>query len=208
MEILQATESTQILPMGMYHLSCLTSIVSKLMIRWDTEILRKALVDPVCSTEEDIEFQECPVFQPFIKTTSCRPDKGVLVESFAHNDLTPIAKLPGCNPLWTSGAKPGCSSTPPDPDVSAYKGTDGPKVVTNSSIPALPTLPGWKVISCIKSSDNMLLNQIRSYDDDVSQSTCLDSCLRSGYTYASIGQVWGESWVSVFRRFCRTPWLT
>jgi hypothetical protein len=170
--------------------------VTWLIYRWDTEILRRALVDPVCGNEDDMDFRECPVFQPFIKEGGCRPDKGVLTESFAHNELVPIAKLPGCNPLWTSGAKPGCSSTPPDPNVGAFRGTDGSYVVTNSSIPALPTLPGWKQISCIKSSDNMLLNQTRSYDSSVSQTTCLDSCLRSGYTYASIGKAWGTTWVS------------
>jgi hypothetical protein len=159
-------------------------------------------VDPVCGTSEDITFQECPIFQPFINTGTCRPAKGVLTETAAHNDLVPIARLPGCNPLWTSGAKPGCSSTPPDPDVSAFRGTDGPKVASQSAIPALPTLPGWKEISCIKDSDNMLLNRIRSYDSSVSQSTCLDSCLRSGYTYASIGRAWGNSWVSPVVSLC------
>ena len=165
--------------------------------RWDTEILRRALVDPVCGNEDDMDFRECPVFQPFIKEGGCRPDKGILTESFAHNELVPIAKLPGCNPMWGFGAKPGCSSTPPDPNVSSFRGTDGSLVVTNSSIPALPTLPGWKQISCIKSSDNMLLNQTRSYDSSVSQTTCLDSCLRSGYSYASIGKAWGTTWVSI-----------
>lgn len=143
-----------------------------------------------------MDFRECPVFQPFIKNSGCRPDKGGLMESFAHNNLVPIAKLPGCNPLWTLGPKPGCSSTPPDPNVSAFRGTDGSLVVTNSSIPALPTLPGWKQISCIKSSDTMLTKQIRNYDSSVSQTTCLDSCLRSGYSYASIGKAWGTTWVS------------
>jgi hypothetical protein len=126
----------------------------------------------------------------------CQPERGVLTESFAHNDLVPITRLPGCNPIWSTGSKPGCTSTLPDPDPSAFTGTDGPKVVVNSTIPSLPTLPGWKQISCIKDSDNMLLNKTRSYDNSVSQTTCLDACLRSGYTYASIGRAWGTTWVS------------
>jgi len=168
---------------------------SLLIYRWDVEILRKALVDPVCSTREDITFQECPVFQPFINNGACRPQRGVLSESFAHNDLVPITRLPGCNPLWTSGPKPGCSPYPSDPDVAPYRATDGLKTAYNSTIPPLSTLPGWKEISCIKSADNMLSNLVRSYDNNVSQSTCLDSCLRSGFSYASIGRLWGNTWV-------------
>jgi len=181
-----------------FHQRVSRPIKTRLICSWDTEILRRALVDPVCSTSDDITFQECPVFQPFIKTGSCRPEKGVLTESFAHNNLVPIAKLPGCNPLWTSGPKPGCSSSPPDPDATAFRGTDGPMVTKNSSIPALPILPGWKQVTCIKSSDNMLSNQVRSYDSSVSQTTCLDSCLRSGYSYASIGKAWGTTWVCLW----------
>lgn len=168
---------------------------------WDTEILRRALNDPVCNTREDITFQQCPVFQPFIQGGSCRPERGVLTESFAHNDLVPVTRLPGCNPLWTSGPKPGCSSMPSDPDVSPHRATDGPKVASQAAVPDLPTLPGWKQISCIKDSDNMLLNKIRSYDNSVSQSTCLDACFRSGYSYASIGRAWGNSWVGLLGRF-------
>jgi hypothetical protein len=163
---------------------------------WDTDILRRALTDPVCGTKEDITFQECPVFQPFLTTGSCQPERGVLTESFAHNDLVPISKLPGCNPIWTSGAKPGCSTNPADPDVTPFKGVDGPTVPDTAAVPALPTLPGWTQISCIKDSDNMLLNRIRTYDNSVSQSTCLDACFRSGYSYASIGKAWGTTWVS------------
>lgn len=135
------------------------------------------------------------MFQPFITDAACSPDKGVMTEATQHVDMIPISRLPGCNPLWGSGPKPGCSSMPPDPDPSAFKGTDGPLVAAQSVVPPLPTIAGWKAISCIKDSDNMLLNKIRTYDNNVSQTSCLDSCLRSGYSYASIGFAWGQSWV-------------
>lgn len=172
------------------------AIAALLTCRWDTEILRRALNDPVCNTRDDITFQQCPVFQPFLRTGSCQPERGVLTETFAHNDLVPITRLPGCNPLWTSGAKPGCSPMPSDPDVSPHRAVDGPKVPAQPAVPALPTLPGWSELACVKTADNMLLNQRRSYDNSVSQTTCFDACLRSGYTYASIGRAWGSSWVS------------
>jgi hypothetical protein len=185
-------------PRRLYQRVCFNhnQVWPALTSRWDVEILRRALVDPVCSTREDITFQECPVFQPFINNGACRPERGVLAESFAHSDLVPITRLPGCNPLWTTGPKPGCSPYPADPNVTPHRATDGLKNVYNSTIPPLSTLPGWKEISCIKSTDNMLSNLVRSYDNNVSQTTCLDSCMRSGYSYASIGRLWGNTWVS------------
>lgn len=164
------------------------------MFRWDTAILGEALNHTACGTSADITFQECPVFQPFIKDVACSPDKGVLTESFSHSDLVPIAQLAGCNPLWTTGPKPGCSTTPPNPDVSKFKGTDGPYIASQSAISVLPTTAGWTEINCIKDSDNMLLNQVRYYDNNITQPSCLDACLRSGKTYASVGYSWGKSW--------------
>ena len=135
------------------------------------------------------------MFQPYILDQACTPDKGVMTESTAHIDMVPLAKLPGCNPLWTSGPKPTCSTNPPNPDVSNWKGTDGPYVAAKPVAPVLPTIAGWKEIACIKDADNMLTNKIRYYDPNVTQTSCLDGCLRSGYTYASIGYAWGTSWV-------------
>ena len=161
--------------------------------RWDTAILGKALNDPVCGADDDMTFQECPVFQPLIADGACSPEKGVLTEG-TYTEMVPIKQLPGCNPLWSTGPKPGCTTPPPTPDVTRFQGTNGPLVAAVPAVTPLPTTPGWKEIACIGDSDNMLSNQIRYYDNNLTQSTCLDSCLRSGYSYASVGKAWGKSW--------------
>lgn len=111
-----------------------------------------------------------------------------------HVDLVPIPRLPGCNPLWSSGPKPGCATPPLDPDVTRFKGTDGSLIAAQPLVDPLPTVPGWKDIGCIRDSNDMLLNQIRYIDPNLTQTTCLDSCLRSGYQYASVGKAWSKDW--------------
>ena len=182
----------QISPMGK---SCSeTPVLVGTNGRWDINILGRALNDTVCGTDNDITFQECPVFQPFINDAACAPEKGVMSEG-THIDLVPIPRLPGCNPLWASGPKPGCTTQPPVPDISRFVGTDGPRVALKSAVDPLPTVPGWKNIGCIRDADIMLSNKIRYYDANLTQTTCLDSCLRNGYQYATVGQAWGKDWV-------------
>lgn len=179
--------------MGYQHLSSSTQRYCMWRRRRYVSILRNGHVqaDKECRT-----FQECPVFQPYITSATCSPDKGQLVETTSYKDMVPVSALPGCNPLWSSGSKPTCSGSVAQPDVTKLTGTDGSKLASKPQNLVLPTTPGWKAISCIGDSNNMLVNQIRYYDPNVTQTSCLDSCLRSGYSYASIGFSWGQSWVS------------
>ena len=142
-------------------------------------------------------FQECPVFQQYINNAPCSPQKGVLAEPDGQTDLVPVPALPGCNPLWgATGPKPTCSTPPATLDTTKFNGVDGSLVTTTTQNLVLPTTPGWHDIGCIASGANMLLNATQYTDPSISQTTCLDSCLRSGYSYASIGKVWGQTWVS------------
>lgn len=151
-------------------------------------------------------FQECPVFKRYIKDEPCSPQKGVMTEPTAHTDLVPLSALPGCNPLWgATGAKPTCSTPPAQPDPTKFKGTDGSLVTTSKQNLVLPTIAGWKDIGCIQSGAQMLLNGTKYTDASISQTTCLDSCLRSGYPYATIGKVWGQTWVSQRSRLHADP---
>ena len=161
---------------------------------WDVDILQKALNDPTCDTDADITFQSCPVFAPYVHDVACSPDKGRMDESTGNADLVPVPSLPGCNPLWTSGTKPTCSVQPSTPNVTRFLGTDGSLVPATSQQLVLPSAPGWQPLGCIQDTGNMLLNETRYSDANLTQATCFDSCLRSGYQYAAVGKMWGTTW--------------
>ena len=156
---------------------------------WDIDVLGAALNNTACMGNNDIPFQSCSTFAPSYNpqaAASCKPDRGV-VNQPGRTDNQPISALPGCNPLWESGAKPGCPNGSPSYDISGLTGTDGPYVTDTPMNFALPTTPGWKSIACIQSDSSFVA--VISYTDPAgTQDSCLASCSRGGYTYAGMSQ--------------------
>lgn len=145
--------------------------------------------------------QSCNVLAPYYNSNpQCSPSKGQMNEPGSVNTpLVPVSSLPGCNPVWTTGPKPGCSTAQPSPDVTKWLGTNGPLVATGSAVKkfSLPTTGGVQQIACIKDNGAAVVsNMYIYYDNAVSASSCSNTCLKAGYSYAATGFANGR-WVSV-----------
>lgn len=100
------------------------------------DVLTRALTLTACSSLGwFIAMTDCEFFKPYVNLAAaqaCKPLLGVMQTPCMNNDnadYVPLNSLPGYNPLWTSGSKPTCGTTQ-IPDVTPFKGTDGPLVVS------------------------------------------------------------------------------
>jgi len=138
-----------------------------------------SLCPPLGATQDDAAAQACTVASGL----------GLQKEDVSTTDLVQIPRLPGCNLPWGyTGSKPTCNGTTFTPDVTPFKGTDGPLVA-----PAqyqlkntLPTTGGWQNIWCVAGSATVLTNQNDYNDPQLSATRCRDNCLASGYRYAAL----------------------
>lgn len=159
---------------------------------WDRDVLAASLNDSSCvGSNTAIDAKQCNTFMKGFDegiSRSCKPDAGVLKESFGNDDLLPIPRLPGCNPLWASGPKPTCDPPIPPLDATPFLARDGSYIAVESQQrnTVLPTKPGWKEIACI-SSQSSFINATSYVDRNLSQTRCTASCLKSGYQYAAVG---------------------
>jgi len=169
---------------------------------WDFDVLQAALNNPACvragqsgstasapmamslcpplgATQDDAKAQACTVAQGL----------GTQKEDVSLTDLVQIPRLPGCNLPWGyTGSKPTCNGTTFTPDVTPFKGTDGPLVAPakwqlNN---ALPTTGGWTNLWCVAGSATVLTNQVVLNDNSLSATRCRDNCFASGYRYAAM----------------------
>lgn len=77
------------------------------MMGWDVDVLQAAIDE--CTGEIGGVLQNCPPLAPYLDTqaaNACRIESDLVDEDVG--EYHPIAKLPGCNELWTSGPKPTC----------------------------------------------------------------------------------------------------
>lgn len=189
---------------------------------WDTKVLAAALNDTQCApaTQQAMSIQNCNVFAPYYQANpQCSPQKGQMNEPGSTNtNLVPIQSLAGCNPVWTSGPKPGCSSAQPAPDVTNWKGTDGPYQATGSAVKtfSLPTTGGIQQVACIKDNGgSVVTNGYTYYDNSVTGTSCMNTCLKAGYKFAATGFANGRwdcrcgdgilSTASTYPGMCTTP---
>jgi hypothetical protein len=169
------------------------------LMGWDRDILTKALNHPGCVTlGYSITIQSCPVLAPYWNIDAgknCKPSRGVLQERYPQGDGNIVPALPGCNPLWGSGDKPGCNPPPPALDVSAFMATAGPDVLpADQQInKTLPTTAGWTRLGCF---NDALKNAVTYPDPAMTPERCQESCKRNGYTYS------GLSIVGAFQCLC------
>jgi hypothetical protein len=159
---------------------------------WDRSVFSAALNDTSCVGQAySIPMESCNSMAArydTAKAAKCVPDKGILKESFGNADLVAIPRLPGCNPLWgANGTKPKCSPAIPALDVTALKRTDGSYIAAASQQAnvVLPTTPGWTFIACI--TGNSFTNGVSFVDNKLSQTTCQEACLKTGFSYAAVG---------------------
>jgi hypothetical protein len=145
--------------------------------------------------------EKCPVFAPYYdfagsRASVCKPERGVALEGPQIVDNVPIPQLPGCSPLWNGqGTKPACPSGDFTPDISGQMGDDGPYIANPTQNKVLPTTPGWKDIGCIREAPGLMLNDITEfYDDSISQTSCANTCLKNGFSYAAVGLTQGKWW--------------
>ena len=84
---------------------------------WDVPLLQRAIDE--CSHEVGGVLQNCPPLAPYLNSqaaNACRVSGNVIDEDVGLTK--PISKLPGCNPLYTSGPRPtGCVDTAPVPST-------------------------------------------------------------------------------------------
>ena len=158
---------------------------------WDLDVLSAALNSSACGIGEslDMPFAECPVFAPHIDASAasaCKPEKGVLQESFGNADYVSIPRLPGCNPLWgATGSKPTCSPRPPALDVTPFEGTVESYVTDTPVGFTLPTTPGWSLLACL--SNPPFGSSVNYYDNEMTVQSCQQSCYVAGFPYAATG---------------------
>jgi hypothetical protein len=137
---------------------------------------------------------DCDVFKPYFQSqqamSDCRPDAGILVEPTGNDDLITLDALPGCNPVWSTGPRPTCSTPPPQLDMRGLTGTDGPLVASSSQRvkSTTATTPGWQEVNCISDSRN-ILGGVSYTDNTLTPASCQASCSKGGYTYAGVGQI-------------------
>lgn len=114
------------------------------------------------------------------KAKACTPSKGVLKDPTGNTDDVEIPRLPGCNPLCeystmrcisdatkvsrrypggASGPKPTCNPPIPAPDISAFKGEEGPLMVDRADQfnPNLASVgSAWAQAGCYEDSQKSL----------------------------------------------------
>jgi hypothetical protein len=130
---------------------------------------------------------------------ACKPSLGVMQNPCTNNsnaDLVPLNSLPGCNPLWgATGAKPTCQSTQ-IPDVTPFRGTNGPLVVPVAEQRGFkwPTAPGWQRLACLKDDDTYpAFTAAATFGDPMmTVEKCQQSCQRGGYDIAALEQRGGN----------------
>ncbi|WWC98914.1 hypothetical protein V866_005808 [Kwoniella sp. B9012] len=154
---------------------------------WDTNVLEKALNDPDCLSG-DMTMTACPTLAMYMNlgtAQSCQPSRGVLE---SYEDFKPIGALPGCNLPWSSGSKPACNPSVPNPSIpNSLKGTDGsltysgPSYLTNTSSP--PNT--WTRQGCIGGSTS-LVNSFQYSDAAMTQAKCQSTCAEWGSQYAGL----------------------
>ncbi len=165
---------------------------------WDTNVLGKILNDSSCTGVNAANvFEWCGAAQPYINSgaaQSCKPDKGVLQESIPVVPWSPVPALPGCNPPWASGAKPGCSTQPPSPNIGPFMGTDGAYAVSAADSQAIkwPTAAGWWSITCMPnlgSGEPLFTSSVSFLSSSMTVEQCTSSCARGGYKFAALSSV-------------------
>lgn len=169
---------------------------------WDINVLSKALNSTACTgLPAAIGMTECADLKPYVNMAAaqaCKPALGVMQTPCTTNDnadYVPLTSLPGCNPLWESGSKPTCSSTQ-IPDVTPFKGTDGPLTVPVAQQRGFkwPTALGWQKIGCLRDDDKFpAFNAHSSFTDpNMTVEKCQTSCARGGYDIAGLEQRGGN----------------
>ncbi|KAK8850320.1 hypothetical protein IAR55_004237 [Kwoniella newhampshirensis] len=162
---------------------------------WTEGVLDVALNDTRCTNlGMAIPMTDCPSLNQYSddnKARACTPEKGTLQEPTGNADLTPIPRLPGCNPLWgASGSKPGCNPAVAGLDVSAFTGTDGPYIASADDRKdyVYPTDPGWHNVGCMKEA-TAITGGVSYTDSAMTVESCTATCLASGYHFAATGQI-------------------
>lgn len=78
---------------------------------WDIDVLQGAIDE--CTGEIGGGLKYCGPLAPYLDyqaATACRIESDLVDEDVGL--AAPIAELPGCNKLWSSGPKPTCASDP------------------------------------------------------------------------------------------------
>lgn len=168
---------------------------------WDTGVLRQAINSPSCVVGQAIPMEQCPILAARMnvyKAQTCKPDLGLMLESYGNDDGVPISALPGCNPIWSSGPKPGCSTPPSSPNVAKFTGSDGPYQVPAASQQNVKfnQNPGWSYVGCFAPAQvapTFPNNSIQYADPALTPDRCLRSCSDNGYPFAGLQQI-GTAW--------------
>lgn len=165
---------------------------------WDLSILQAALDNPKCNNAS-MSIQDCENFKPYYQTIQTQqacsqPDRGVVYEEFGNDDSVAVPKLPGCNPLWSTGAKPVCTGNNANlattsPSISAFTGTQQTEIYT--SLP--PTYQGntngaWVDLGCL-SGQGAFANGIQYVDGKtMTQRSCQSFCGGQQYNFAALSE--------------------
>ncbi|WWC91451.1 uncharacterized protein L201_006397 [Kwoniella dendrophila CBS 6074] len=123
----------------------------------------------------DFSLENCPPLKPHLVNngSACTPDSGFQIVNEDIGTYSPIAKLPGNNPIWgSSGPKKA------DPN---YKETAS---FTTSSIP-VPA--GWTKLGCLaEPSGSRALTAASTTDQTMTPTKCINFCASKGYSLAGV----------------------
>jgi len=163
---------------------------------WDTDVLKRALNDPACvGVGNSMPMTSCKTFVPYANepaAKACKPSLGVMQTPCTSNDnadFVGLKSLPGCNIPWSSGPKPTCGTTSL-PDVTPFRGTDGPLIVPAAQRRgfSLPKTGGWQNIGCVKDDDAFppFNSSVYFQDPAMTVAKCQEACTRGGYDVAGL----------------------
>jgi hypothetical protein len=91
---------------------------------WDVDVLQATLDDPTCLQRENVygSGPQCETLAKYYNEASEAASQSCVLESdIVQEDvgiLSPLEKLPGCNPVWSpTQPKATCSPQPPVPSI-------------------------------------------------------------------------------------------
>lgn len=138
---------------------------------WSDTGLLQQFIDNCPNAQGNVA--DCPAFAAVMDTaaaSACQFDGMIVNEDIG--DVSPIAKLPGCNPTWDgTGSMPTCG------------GTDNPGLV--NAITPLPA--GWSDLGCIaEGTSGRALPNLVFQGGNTTKAGCSALCANQGLPYAGV----------------------
>ncbi|KAI0088834.1 WSC-domain-containing protein [Irpex rosettiformis] len=140
---------------------------------WQNKTVLQSALD-TCGDVSGI-LENCPVFEPLINNdaaSACKID-GEIVNEPIGTVSSPLAQLPGCNPMWVgTGPKPTCNP---------------PRATPGFINPQNPLPSGWTEVACIaEGTTGRALTAASTTNSSMTKPLCANYCAGLGYKLAGV----------------------